>query len=135
MSDEGHPANCQSSAASNGRQGAEQFWVTQDVEYGHGFANWKGPIGDFTPTLEKESPDQLVSLIFRQPSARAAEAGIRLGTILPRIDWSRLLLHHSRGDWRSRHKLLVSRPHRPYSGAVPYMTEPSMWSKAAFIFL
>ncbi|MGL4204960.1 MAG: DUF4424 family protein [Aeromonadaceae bacterium] len=47
-------------------KGAKTVWVTlQDVEYVLGTGgNWKGPIGDFTLTLEKESPDQLVSLCF-----------------------------------------------------------------------
>lgn len=47
-------------------KGAKIVWVTlQDVEYILGTGrNWKGPIGDFTLTLEKESPDQLVSLCF-----------------------------------------------------------------------
>ena len=47
-------------------KGAKTVWVTlQDVEYILGTGrNWKGPIGEFTLTLEKESPDQLVSLCF-----------------------------------------------------------------------
>ena len=46
--------------------GAATVWVTlNDVEYVLGTGrNWKGPIGDFTLTIEKDSPDQLVSLCF-----------------------------------------------------------------------
>ncbi|MBP8173809.1 MAG: DUF4424 family protein [Aeromonadaceae bacterium] len=46
--------------------GAKIIWVTlEDVEYILGTGrNWKGPIGRFTLRLEKQSPDQLVSLCF-----------------------------------------------------------------------
>ena len=46
--------------------GAKIIWVTlEDVEYVLGTGrNWKGPIGNFTLRLEKQSPDQLVSLCF-----------------------------------------------------------------------
>ena len=46
--------------------GAKIIWVTlEDVEYILGTGrNWKGPIGSFTLRLEKQSPDQLISLCF-----------------------------------------------------------------------
>lgn len=45
---------------------APEVWVTlQDVEYVLGTGrNWRGPIDDFTLTIEKASADQLVSLCF-----------------------------------------------------------------------
>jgi len=48
------------------KKGASSVWVTlNDVEYVLGTGrNWKGPINDFTLQIEKESPDQLVSLCF-----------------------------------------------------------------------
>ncbi|WNV06517.1 DUF4424 family protein [Candidatus Methylospira mobilis] len=48
------------------KKGAVSVWVTlNDIEYVLGTGrNWKGPINDFTLQIEKESPDQLVSLCF-----------------------------------------------------------------------
>lgn len=45
---------------------AFSVWATfQDVEYILGTGrNWKGPIGQFTLRIKKESPDQVVSLCF-----------------------------------------------------------------------
>jgi hypothetical protein len=47
-------------------RGASSVWVyLDDVEYILGTGrNWKGPITDFTLLIEKESPDQLVSVCF-----------------------------------------------------------------------
>ena len=44
----------------------DSVWVTlNDVEYVLGTGrNWRGPIGDFTLVIRKESPDQIVSLCF-----------------------------------------------------------------------
>lgn len=46
--------------------GAEMAYVTlHDVEYVLGTGrNWKGPIGSFTLRIEKDGPDQIVSLCF-----------------------------------------------------------------------
>jgi hypothetical protein len=48
------------------KKGASSVWVTlHDVEYVLGTGrNWKGPIADFKLQIEKDSPDQLVSLCF-----------------------------------------------------------------------
>ncbi|MDP3652790.1 MAG: DUF4424 family protein [Rhodoferax sp.] len=49
-------------------EGRNAIWVWasfQDVEYILGTGrNWKGPIGQFTLRIKKESPDQVVSLCF-----------------------------------------------------------------------
>ena len=48
------------------KKGASSVWVTlNDVEYVLGTGrNWKGPITDFKLQIEKDSPEQLVSLCF-----------------------------------------------------------------------
>ncbi|MDH0868356.1 DUF4424 family protein [Mitsuaria sp. GD03876] len=92
--DEGARAALDRRMAREVEAGAKLLQVTlQDVEYILGTGrNWKGPIGDFTLRIEKDRPDEIVSLCFpgqaRRVDAKTLE--FRAKDLVPQ---DRLVVH------------------------------------------